>query len=169
MGADFSSQVEFPPDDSGQGFDNIGEVLTVSPLLMEKYVQAAATIVAQSVLTVSRIPRDQSVVPSNNDETTMSFYETDRLARTFTAEHDDQKKFASPLKFLESLSSTLAAQALPSVSIPRRDCNKNSAGTRAKVLTMSMTKRGQRAIMSLPSRSSRLSQSSKKLTRSTSM
>ena len=100
MGVDFRSEVEFPPDDSGQGFDNIGEVLTVSPLLMEKDVQAAATIVAQSVLTVSRIPRDQSVVPSNNDETTMSFYETDRLARTFTAEHDDQKKIRITVEVL---------------------------------------------------------------------
>ena len=33
---------EFPADDSGYGFDNIGDVLSVSPLLMEKYVSAAA-------------------------------------------------------------------------------------------------------------------------------
>ena len=32
---------EFPVDDSGYGFDNIGDVLTVSPMLMEKYVAAA--------------------------------------------------------------------------------------------------------------------------------
>jgi hypothetical protein len=32
---------EFPVDDSGYGFDNIGDVLTVSPMLMEKYVSAA--------------------------------------------------------------------------------------------------------------------------------
>jgi mono/diheme cytochrome c family protein len=31
----------FPPDDSGYGFDTIGDVLSVSPLLMEKYVRAA--------------------------------------------------------------------------------------------------------------------------------
>ncbi len=35
---------EFPVDDSGYGFDNIGDVLTVSPLLMEKYLTAAAKI-----------------------------------------------------------------------------------------------------------------------------
>jgi mono/diheme cytochrome c family protein len=32
---------EFPVDDSGYGFDNIGDVLTLSPLLMEKYIAAA--------------------------------------------------------------------------------------------------------------------------------
>ncbi|MDB6116989.1 MAG: hypothetical protein JWO08_770 [Verrucomicrobiaceae bacterium] len=32
---------DFPPDDSGYGYDNIGDVLTISPLLMEKYMRAA--------------------------------------------------------------------------------------------------------------------------------
>ena len=35
---------EFPVDDSGYGFDNNGDVLSVSPLLMEKYMQAAKDI-----------------------------------------------------------------------------------------------------------------------------
>jgi len=35
---------EFPVDDSGYGFDNNGDVLSVSPLLMEKYMQAAERI-----------------------------------------------------------------------------------------------------------------------------
>src|SRR5262249_39296264 len=33
-----------PADDSGYGFDNIGDVLTVSPMLLEKYLSAAAII-----------------------------------------------------------------------------------------------------------------------------
>ena len=32
---------DFPVDDSGYGFDNNGDVLSVSPLLMEKYMAAA--------------------------------------------------------------------------------------------------------------------------------
>ena len=32
---------DFPPDDSGYGFDNIGDVLTISPMHMEKYMRAA--------------------------------------------------------------------------------------------------------------------------------
>jgi len=35
---------EFPTDDSGYGFDNIGDVLSVSPLLMEKYISAARSV-----------------------------------------------------------------------------------------------------------------------------
>ncbi|MFD2255963.1 DUF1592 domain-containing protein [Luteolibacter algae] len=33
-----------PPDDSGYGFDNIGDVLSISPLHMERYLQAAQTV-----------------------------------------------------------------------------------------------------------------------------
>ena len=53
MGIDFRTDEEFPADDSGYGFDNIGDVLTISPLLLEKYVQAAELIVAKAVPTVS--------------------------------------------------------------------------------------------------------------------
>jgi len=35
---------DFPVDDSGYGFDNNGDVLSVSPLLMEKYMAAARTV-----------------------------------------------------------------------------------------------------------------------------
>ena len=33
-----------PPDDSGYGFDNIADVLTVSPLLTERYLSVARKI-----------------------------------------------------------------------------------------------------------------------------
>ena len=35
---------EFPHDDSGYGFDNIGDVLSLSPLLMERYMIAAERV-----------------------------------------------------------------------------------------------------------------------------
>lgn len=35
---------DFPSDDVGEGFDNIGDVLTIPPVLMEKYLAAAQTI-----------------------------------------------------------------------------------------------------------------------------
>ena len=38
-----------PPDDSGYGFDNIGDVLTVSPLLLERYLSAAEKIARLAV------------------------------------------------------------------------------------------------------------------------
>ena len=35
---------DFPNDDVGYGFDNIGDVLSLSPLLLEKYLSAAETV-----------------------------------------------------------------------------------------------------------------------------
>ncbi|NBV20964.1 MAG: DUF1592 domain-containing protein [Proteobacteria bacterium] len=46
---DFNPTENFPADDIGHGFDNIADVLTLSPLLMERYLDAAETI-AQRVL-----------------------------------------------------------------------------------------------------------------------
>jgi len=37
---------DFPSDDVGEGFDNIGGVLSISPLLMEKYLTAAEQVTA---------------------------------------------------------------------------------------------------------------------------
>ena len=37
---------DFPQDDVGEGFDNIGDVLSVPPLLMEKYLDAAERVAA---------------------------------------------------------------------------------------------------------------------------
>ena len=49
MRVDFKPARDFPADDSGYGFDNIGDVLTMSPLLMEKYFAAAERIAAKAV------------------------------------------------------------------------------------------------------------------------
>jgi mono/diheme cytochrome c family protein len=49
LGVHFVAQEEFPADDSGYGFDNIGDVLTVSPALMEKYIFAAERIASRAV------------------------------------------------------------------------------------------------------------------------
>jgi hypothetical protein len=44
LGVTLKPADEFPVDDSGYGFDNIGDVLTISPMLMEKYVRAARAV-----------------------------------------------------------------------------------------------------------------------------
>lgn len=49
MGVEFDTNEHFLPDDAGYGFDNIGDVQTVSPLLLEKYLQAAETIVGRAI------------------------------------------------------------------------------------------------------------------------
>ena len=49
MKVDFKPAADFPADDSGHGFDNIGDVLSMSPLLLEKYLSAAEKIAEQAV------------------------------------------------------------------------------------------------------------------------
>ena len=40
VGVEFDPTEDFPSDDIGHGFDNIGDVLTLSPVLMERYLAA---------------------------------------------------------------------------------------------------------------------------------
>ena len=58
LGVEFNTDVEFPPDDTGHGFDNIGDVLTLSPMLLEKYLAAARTVVAEAVPVTARVPAE---------------------------------------------------------------------------------------------------------------
>jgi mono/diheme cytochrome c family protein len=50
VGIDFHPADDFPSDDVGYGFDNIGDVLTLSPLLMEKYLAAAEAITERAIV-----------------------------------------------------------------------------------------------------------------------
>ena len=45
LGVDLRPADDFPADDSGYGFDNIGDALSLSPVLMEKYLAAAEKVV----------------------------------------------------------------------------------------------------------------------------
>ena len=58
-GFDYKVEEELPPDDTGYGFDTIGDVLTISPMLLEKYMQAAETIVAGAVPRVGRVEAER--------------------------------------------------------------------------------------------------------------
>ncbi len=61
LGVDFDTQKEFPADDTGYGFDNIGAVLTVSPMLLEKYLDAAQAIIAEAVPMQPRVMAESSI------------------------------------------------------------------------------------------------------------
>ena len=52
IGVDFHPAADFPNDDVGYGFDNIGDVLSVSPLLLERYLAAADTILDRAIVNV---------------------------------------------------------------------------------------------------------------------
>jgi hypothetical protein len=51
VGVNFQPADDFPADDSGYGFDNIGDVLSLPPILLEKYLAAAEKIMDAAVLT----------------------------------------------------------------------------------------------------------------------
>jgi hypothetical protein len=50
VGVSFQPADDFPADDSGYGFDNIGDVLSLSPVLLEKYLAAAQKILGKAVV-----------------------------------------------------------------------------------------------------------------------
>lgn len=96
MGIEFKAYEEFPADDTGYGFDHIGDVLTVSPLLMEKYMAAAEMIVEAAVPRVSLEMAEQSfaddawLTAENKPQATSrhSFYTPIELVRPFEIHQD---------------------------------------------------------------------------------
>jgi len=50
VGVHFRPADDFPADDAGYGFDNIGDVLSMPPVLLEKYLTAADKILAQAIV-----------------------------------------------------------------------------------------------------------------------
>ena len=63
-GLDLNLARDFPSDDVGEGFDNIGDVLSLPPLLMEKYLDAAVQVAEQMVGPVDVQP-DESAEKRN--------------------------------------------------------------------------------------------------------
>lgn len=49
LGVDLKPASEFPDDDSGYGFDNIGDVLALPPILLERYLIAADRVLLAAV------------------------------------------------------------------------------------------------------------------------
>src|SRR5688500_9691049 len=91
MGVDYRTDEEFPPDDTGYGFDTIADVLTISPLLLEKYMEAAEKVVQQSVPTVSKMIRERTYGGASfrGEGTTgerMTFYKAAKVTNTVRAE-----------------------------------------------------------------------------------
>ncbi len=100
MGVDYDTNREFPPDDSGHGFDNIADVLTLSPLLLEKYLAAATSIVSQVVPVVPLVIAETKIAGRRfrragaaagelvgEGSLSLSYYVPASVASTFHAEH----------------------------------------------------------------------------------
>jgi mono/diheme cytochrome c family protein len=70
LGVDFQTAHEFPVDDSGDGFDNLGDVLSLSPLLAEKYLAAAERISTRALGLVKLPARPVSASYADDDNYT---------------------------------------------------------------------------------------------------
>jgi mono/diheme cytochrome c family protein len=99
LGVDIKPADDFPHDDSGYGFDNIGDVLSLSPVLMERYVIAAERIArtalygpeAQKPTLVRRSAGSRKiepvhVVPESYDVTGLTFPNALHTTHHFPAE-----------------------------------------------------------------------------------
>jgi hypothetical protein len=64
-GVDFQPADDFPSDDVGYGFDNIGDVLSVQPILLEKYLAAADKILDTAIVPPKRVEQFKSSLPAN--------------------------------------------------------------------------------------------------------
>lgn len=83
VGVEYDPTDEFPMDDIGYGFDNIGDVMSLPPLLMEKYLAASEWILNEAIVT-ERTPKawSQRVLavnlkgeyPGRPDGTSVWFY-----------------------------------------------------------------------------------------------
>ncbi|MDX1946574.1 MAG: DUF1592 domain-containing protein [Pirellulaceae bacterium] len=97
LGVKFQPADDFPSDDVGSGFDNIGEVLTLPPLLMEKYLAAAeriaeTTIVTDPALFVQAQRRDRRQLSGEG----AASYSEDRRRWTMASEGSVSAKFDFP-------------------------------------------------------------------------
>ncbi len=119
VGVDFDTQNEFPPDDTGHGFDNIGDVLTLPPMLLEKYLVAAEKIIAEAVPTAPLVPAEHVIAGGQfrSGENTadnldrgplsLSYYSAASVSNTFTADHAGKYQLKADLmvneKFVDNV------------------------------------------------------------------
>ena len=70
LAVDTKPLVSLPGDDSGYGFDNIGDVLSLSPVLLERYMSAANKIVKVAVGDVHMKPQEDEFFATRDSRTT---------------------------------------------------------------------------------------------------
>jgi len=71
VGVDFKPADDFPSDDVGYGFDNIGDVLSMPPILLEKYLAAAEKILDKAIVVPKPIKVSKDTFRPQNVRTTL--------------------------------------------------------------------------------------------------
>src|SRR5579872_4553903 len=75
LGVDIHPADDFPSDDVGYGFDHIGDVLSMPPVLLERYLAAAERIVEAAIFTSDP---DRAPVEARNGQTLASVGDAER-------------------------------------------------------------------------------------------
>lgn len=76
IGVGFDPTIDFPQDDTGYGFDNIADVLTLPPMLMEKYLAAADKVLSEAIPS-DEVQQTERRIPAT--EARASFERDDRM------------------------------------------------------------------------------------------
>jgi mono/diheme cytochrome c family protein len=101
LGVKFEPAADFPPDDTGYGFDNIGDVLSMSPALMDRYLSAAEKVARTAIYGVAPLKPtlvkhepwyvdfdERPIVKFEYDKTGLSLPGALHVMHTFPAEGD---------------------------------------------------------------------------------
>lgn len=90
LGVEIDVDVALLPDDVGYGFDNIGDVLSISPIRMERFIEAAIDVVKRGVPTENIamssllvIGDDYLNADGGENAAKMSFYRPDVYSHTY--------------------------------------------------------------------------------------
>lgn len=123
---------ELPPDDSGYGFDNIGDVLSVSPTLIDRYVAVAGKVARiatglssqRPITTAYEVPKDGSVFnsgrPAYNERASDDLPLGSRGGGAFSyyARHDGQYEIAGQLNANTNNETDRLAEDRVAVGVP---------------------------------------------------
>ena len=109
LGVEYDTAAEFPADDTGYGFDNIGDVLTLPPMLLEKYLLAANAIITEAVPVVEKVAPEQYIGgqqfhPGGNGGgggRSLSYYQAASVTNTLRIEHAGKYQLGLDLMILE--------------------------------------------------------------------
>ncbi len=99
---DGNFSVDFPADDTGYGFDNIGDVLTFSPVHLERFI-AAAKVVAERAMPTAEQKLDvlnvdgYNMQPRGRSEDQMRIFNAATLTATFDAPREGEYIFRAHL------------------------------------------------------------------------
>ncbi len=99
---DGNFSVDFPADDTGYGFDNIGDVLTFSPVHLERFI-AAGKLVAERAMPTAEAKLDvlnvdgYNMLPRGRSEDQMRVFNAATLTATFEAPRDGEYIFRAHL------------------------------------------------------------------------